>query len=95
MQGSSLSAVLAGQRAPSRRERPWTRRTPSTGSSMPAGEIEWSRADAKLRRGDTIYLTVADKDRNMVSLIQSNYRGMGSGMCPPGLGFGLQDRGEL
>ncbi len=45
--------------------------------------------------GDTIYLTVADKDRNMVSLIQSNYRGMGSGMCPDGLGFCLQDRGEL
>ena len=48
-----------------------------------------------LNHGDTIYLTVADKDRNMVSLIQSNYRGMGSGMCPPGLGFCLQDRGEL
>ncbi len=48
-----------------------------------------------LDEGDTIYLTVADEDRNMVSLIQSNYRGMGSGMCPPGLGFGLQDRGEL
>ncbi len=45
--------------------------------------------------GDTIYLTVADKDRNMISLIQSNYRGMGSGMCPDGLGFCLQDRGEL
>ena len=48
-----------------------------------------------LENGDTIYLTVADKDRNMVSLIQSNYRGFGSGMCPPGLGFCLQDRGEL
>ena len=48
-----------------------------------------------LEQGDTIYLTVADKDRNMVSLIQSNYRGFGSGMCPPGLGFCLQDRGEL
>ena len=48
-----------------------------------------------LETGDTIYLTVADADRNMVSLIQSNYRGMGSGLCPPGLGFGLQDRGEL
>lgn len=54
--------------------------------SVPAG---------KLKDGDTIYLTVADKDGNMVSLIQSNYRGMGSGMTPPGLGFILQDRGEL
>jgi gamma-glutamyltranspeptidase/glutathione hydrolase len=48
-----------------------------------------------LERGDTIYLTTADKDGNMVSLIQSNYRGMGSGMTPPGLGFILQDRGEM
>ncbi len=48
-----------------------------------------------LREGDTIYLTTADADGNMVSLIQSNYRGMGSGMTPPGLGFVLQDRGEL
>jgi len=43
---------------------------------------------------NTIYLTVADQDGNMVSLIQSNYRGMGSGMTPPGLGFVLQNRGE-
>jgi gamma-glutamyltranspeptidase/glutathione hydrolase len=50
---------------------------------------------AVLDEGDTIYLTVADKDGNMVSLIQSNYRGMGSGMAPGGLGFILQDRGEL
>jgi gamma-glutamyltranspeptidase/glutathione hydrolase len=49
----------------------------------------------KLREGDTIYLTTADSEGNMVSLIQSNYRGMGSGMTPPGLGFVLQDRGEL
>lgn len=48
-----------------------------------------------LEDGDTIYLTTADKDGNMVSLIQSNYRGMGSGMVPTGLGFMLQDRGEL
>jgi gamma-glutamyltranspeptidase/glutathione hydrolase len=48
-----------------------------------------------LESGDTIYLTTADKDGNMVSLIQSNYRGMGSGMCPDGLGFILQNRGEL
>jgi gamma-glutamyltranspeptidase / glutathione hydrolase len=47
-----------------------------------------------LNQGDTIYLTVADKDGMMVSLIQSNYRGMGSGMAPPGLGFIFQDRGE-
>ncbi|MEO1172599.1 MAG: gamma-glutamyltransferase, partial [Myxococcota bacterium] len=45
--------------------------------------------------GDTTYLTVADKDGMMVSLIQSNYRGMGSGLVPDGLGFMLQDRGEL
>jgi len=44
---------------------------------------------------NTIYLTVADKFGNMVSLIQSNYRGLGSGMCPTGLGFILQDRGEM
>ena len=50
---------------------------------------------ANLENGDTIYLTVADSDGNMVSLIQSNYRGMGSGMIPTGLGFMLQDRGEL
>jgi len=48
-----------------------------------------------LDAGDTIYLTVADDEGNMVSLIQSNYRGMGSGMTPPGLGFILQNRGEL
>lgn len=48
-----------------------------------------------LKNGDTIYLTTADKDGNMVSLIQSNYRGMGSGMIPNNLGFMLQDRGEL
>ena len=57
--------------------------------SYPAGDPE------VLRDGDTIYLTTADEAGNMVSLIQSNYRGMGSGMTPPGLGFILQDRGEL
>ncbi len=54
--------------------------------NVPPGNIE---------NGDTIYLTTADSDGNMVSLIQSNYRGMGSGMIPTGLGFMLQDRGEL
>jgi gamma-glutamyltranspeptidase/glutathione hydrolase len=45
--------------------------------------------------GDTTYLTVTDKDGMMVSLIQSNYRGMGGGLVPDGLGFMFQDRGEL
>ena len=49
----------------------------------------------KLGHGETIYMTTADAEGNMVSLIQSNYRGMGSGMIPPGTGFILQDRGEL
>ena len=53
------------------------------------------QVDAGPVEGDTIYLTTADKDGNMVSLIQSNYRGMGSGMTPEKLGFVLQNRGEL
>ncbi|HEX4871253.1 MAG TPA: gamma-glutamyltransferase [Nevskiaceae bacterium] len=67
-----------------------------------ASEIDPQRAaltvDAghpALYQGDTIYLTTADADGMMVSLIQSNYRGMGSGMSPPGLGFILQNRGEM
>jgi gamma-glutamyltranspeptidase/glutathione hydrolase len=58
------------------------------GTNVPAG-------DPKLASGDTVYLTTADKDHNMVSLIQSNFRGFGSGLCPPELGFCLQNRGEL
>jgi gamma-glutamyltranspeptidase/glutathione hydrolase len=62
--------------------------------------INPDRAATQVLAGDpfannTIYLTVADAEGNMVSLIQSNYRGMGSGMVPPGLGFMLHDRGEL
>ena len=59
--------------------------------AMPAAE---PGVIPQLNEGDTIYLTTADADGMMVSLIQSNYRGMGSGMAPPGLGFILQDRGE-
>jgi gamma-glutamyltranspeptidase/glutathione hydrolase len=55
----------------------------------------FANADKKLEDGDTTYLTVTDKDGMMVSLIQSNYRGMGSGLVPDGLGFMLQDRGQL
>ncbi len=51
--------------------------------------------DPRLKDGDTIYLTAADKDGMMVSLIQSNYRGMGSGLVADHLGFMFQDRGEL
>jgi len=54
---------------------------------------EVDHGDPKLIEGDTIYMTVADKDGMMVSLIQSNYRGMGSGLVADGLGFIFQDRG--
>jgi gamma-glutamyltranspeptidase/glutathione hydrolase len=56
--------------------------------NVPAG-------DPKLRHGDTIYLSVIDKDRNCCSLIQSNYYGFGSKMVPGDLGFALQNRGAL
>ena len=46
-------------------------------------------------RGDTTYFTVADADGMMVSMIQSNFRGMGSGLVADGLGFMFQDRGQL
>jgi gamma-glutamyltranspeptidase/glutathione hydrolase len=55
---------------------------------MPAG-------DPKLEQGDTVYFCVVDKDRNCVSLIQSNYNGFGSGLVPGDLGFALQNRGCL
>jgi len=57
---------------------------------------EFGPGEPKLEgEGDTTYLTVADSSGMMVSLIQSNYRGMGSGLVPDGLGFMFQDRGEL
>jgi len=52
-------------------------------------------AAGKIDNCDTIYMCTADDEGNMVSLIQSNYRGMGSGIVVPGLGFMFQDRGEL
>ncbi len=57
-------------------------------TNVPAG-------DPKLSTSETIYLTVVDKDRNCVSLIQSNYAGFGSGLSAPGTGFGIQNRGCL
>ena len=59
------------------------------------GATSYEAGDPILEDGDTIYLTVADGDGNMVSLIQSNYSGLGSGMTPLGLGFQLQNRGAL
>ena len=62
--------------------------------------IDHSKSSARfepgdLEEGDTIYLTVADKNGNMISLIQSLYWGFGSGMVSNKLGFPLQNRGEL
>ncbi len=57
------------------------------------GNVE--AGDPKLGRSETIYLCVVDKDRNCVSLIQSNYMGFGSGLVPGDLGFALQNRGTL
>jgi gamma-glutamyltranspeptidase/glutathione hydrolase len=51
--------------------------------------------DPKIGKADTIYLCVVDKDRNCVSLIQSNYNGFGSGLAPADLGFAIQNRGTL
>ncbi len=51
--------------------------------------------DPQLQKGDTIYVTVVDKDRNCCSLIQSTYYGFGSKMTPGDLGFPLQNRGAL
>ena len=56
---------------------------------------KWPGSSSAIDDGDTIYMCTADDEGNMVSLIQSNYRGMGSGIVVPGLGFMFQDRGEL
>ena len=67
-----------------------------------AGLIDMRRAartvepgDPRFEHGDTTYLATADSSGMMVSLIQSNYTGFGSGYVVPELGFGIQDRGGL
>jgi gamma-glutamyltranspeptidase/glutathione hydrolase len=62
---------------------------------MLAARERVGHGDPKLEKGDTIYLTVADKEGMMVSLIQSNYLAMGAGLVPDGLCFMLQNRGQL
>jgi gamma-glutamyltranspeptidase/glutathione hydrolase len=65
------------------------------------GQIDPARASAHVAAGtlprgsDTTYLCTVDRDGNMVSLIQSNYFGFGSGIVPEGTGFALQNRGGL
>ncbi len=51
--------------------------------------------DPKIQHGDTVYLTVVDKDRNCCSLIQSIFHGFGSRVTPPEVGFAIQNRGAL
>jgi gamma-glutamyltranspeptidase/glutathione hydrolase len=62
--------------------------TDRAADDVPAG-------DAKLALGDTIYLTVVDKDRNCCSFIQSNFHGFGSMVVPGDVGFAMQNRGQL
>ncbi|MGH9775980.1 MAG: gamma-glutamyltransferase [Candidatus Acidiferrales bacterium] len=67
-----------------------------------AKQIDMARANCDVSAGtppgtagDTTYLTVVDHEGNMVSLIQSNFSGFGSGLVPDGAGFALQNRGAL
>lgn len=65
-----------------------------------AKRIDPKQATARLTHGDpdldsdTIYLCAADGEGNMISLIQSNYHGFGSTICPDGVGFPIQNRGQ-
>jgi len=62
---------------------------------MDKASDSFTAGDASLASGETIYMTVADGEGNMISLIQSNFSAFGSGMVPDGLGFALQNRGAL
>lgn len=63
--------------------------------NMDKAATKIDHGDPILMEGDTIYLTIADKDGMMVSLIQSNFWEMGSGLVPDNLGFPFQNRGAL
>jgi gamma-glutamyltranspeptidase/glutathione hydrolase len=83
--GVPVAALLSKEYAERQRSRIDLHRA---AQAVPAG-------DPALERGDTAYMTVVDRDRNAVSLIQSLYHGFGSGVVPPGTGFPLQNRGRL
>ncbi|ANU14179.1 Gamma-glutamyltranspeptidase [Planococcus halocryophilus Or1] len=57
------------------------------------GEIASDPEPYELPKGGTVYLSAADEEGNMISYIQSNYMGFGSGIVIPGTGIGLQNRG--
>ncbi len=63
--------------------------------SMDHAGADYTAGEAALSAGETVYLTVADDQGNMISLIQSNFSAYGSGLVPDGLGFVLQNRGQL
>jgi gamma-glutamyltranspeptidase / glutathione hydrolase len=85
--GHAAKAVEAGVPPANGAESQATREPPQDSAATPKR--------SPVDDGDTIYMCTADEEGNMVSLIQSNYRGMGSGIVVPGLGFMFQDRGEL
>src|SRR5438128_2976280 len=89
-----LTKLLSKEYAAERRKLIDTNHTAKTVAAGSPQDESVRKAD-KIDDGDTIYMCAADDEGNMVSLIQSNYRGMGSGIVVPGLGFMFQDRGEL
>ncbi len=90
-----LRGLLAKDYAAERRKLINPARAARTYDAGSPSEASAKEGNPALNDGDTIYLCTADAEGNMVSLIQSNYRGMGSGITVPGLGFTFQDRGEL
>ena len=75
----SVEQLLTGEYAASRREA--------------IGEKALVPFAGEPQSGGTVYLATADKDGNMVSFIQSNFHGFGSGVVVPGTGISLQNRG--